>query len=176
MGDYFQTVVDIDAAPEDVEVLASRVVDWLVDEQVVLPEQTFEMLGRPVHSPGRRWDDVMEWPGQGADGLAVVRRRTVFWGSLGSEGAPVCPHCSAPTAETSGLDALAAWNETGSAELWCPACGRSELLPEWTWQDDRFACGHLGFEVWNAARLRPEFVAELGRVLGHRVRKVSGKL
>ncbi|MFF3689658.1 hypothetical protein [Streptomyces sp. NPDC002187] len=176
MGDYFQTIVDVDAAPEDVEVLASRAVGWLVDEKVVLAEQTYEMLGRPVYLPGRRWDDVMERPGQGTDGLAVIRGRTVFWGSLGSDGPPVCPNCSAPAAEKSGLDALVAWNETGSAELRCPACGRSELLPEWTWQDDRFACGHLGFEVWNAARLRPEFVAELGRVLGHRVRKVSGKL
>ncbi|MFD6278821.1 hypothetical protein ACFWFI_25140 [Streptomyces sp. NPDC060209] len=176
MGDCFQTIVDVDAVPEDVETLASRAVAWLVDEKIVLAEQTYEMLGRPVYSPGRRWDDVTEWPGHGTDGLAVIRGRTVFWGSLGSSGVPVCPNCSAPADERSGLEALVAWNGTGSTELRCSACGRGEPLPEWTWQDDRFACGHLGFEIWNAARLRPEFVAELGRALGHRIRMVSGKL
>ncbi|MFF8280055.1 hypothetical protein ACF05T_28845 [Streptomyces lateritius] len=55
-------------------------------------------------------------------------------------------------------------------------CDRMLPLPEWTWEDDRFAFTHLGFEVWNAVRLRPEFGAEFGRVLGHRIRTVAGKL
>ncbi|WP_371619475.1 hypothetical protein [Streptomyces sp. NBC_00454] len=67
----------------------------------MLAEQTHEMLGRPVFLPGRRWDEAVEWPGRGADGLAVIRARTVFWGSLSSEGAPVCPNCAAPAAESS---------------------------------------------------------------------------
>ncbi|MFF3320160.1 hypothetical protein ACFYV5_32330 [Streptomyces sp. NPDC003035] len=69
-----------------------------------------------------------------------------------------------------------AWQRTGTAEMRCPACDRWGALPEWTWEDNRFALAHLGFEVWNAARLRPEFVAEVGRVLGHRIRTVAGKL
>ncbi|WP_405525825.1 hypothetical protein OG592_40405 [Streptomyces avidinii] len=89
---------------------------------------------------------------------------------------PLCPHCAAPAAAAPWPEALGAWYRTGAAPLRCPGCGRSEALPEWAWEDDRFALAHLGFEAWNAARLRPEFVAGFGRVLGHRVRTVAGKL
>lgn len=152
-------------------------VAWLVAEGIVCPEQRYEVLGRPVYSPGPRWGDVTQWPVRGScDGLAVRTGRTVFWGSLGSDGSPLCPHGAAPAAAAPWPEALDAWYRTGAAPLRCPGCGRSEALPEWAWEDDRFALAHLGFEIRNAARLRPEFVAGFGRVLGHRVRTVAGKL
>ncbi|WP_053701506.1 hypothetical protein [Streptomyces sp. WM6368] len=64
----------------------------------------------------------------------------------------------------------------GRAALSGAGCGDAQALPEWGWQEDRFALAHLGFEVWNAARLRPEFVAGFARVLGHRIRTVEGRL
>lgn len=177
MGDHFQTIADIDATPEQAEELGARVVAWLVAEGIVHAERTYEMLGKSVYSPGPRWDDVTQRPEQGGcDGLAVVTSGTVFWGSLGSDGSPVCPHCSEPAPGAPWPEAMDAWHSTGAAELDCPACDRPVPLPEWTWEDDRFAFAHLGFEIWNAARLRPEFVAEFGRVLGHRIRTVAGKL
>jgi hypothetical protein len=177
MGDCFQTIADIDATPEEAAALGARVVAWLVAEGIVRAERTYEMLGRPVHAAGPRWDEATEWPQPGGfDGLAVITGRTVFWGCLGSDGSPVCPHCAAPAATAPWPDALVAWQRTGTAEMRCPACDRWGALPEWTWEDNRFALAHLGFEVWNAARLRPEFVAEFGRVLGHRIRTVAGKL
>ncbi|MFF8609630.1 hypothetical protein ACF06X_27315 [Streptomyces sp. NPDC015346] len=176
MGDYFQTIADIDATAEEAEALGARVVAWLVSEGVVHAERTSEMLGRPVYSPGPRWDDVTQWPKQSTDGLAVITRRTVFWGSLGSDGSPVCPHCSARADVAPWPGAVEVWRRTGTAELRCPACGRMVPLAEWAWEDDRFAFAHLGFEIWNAALLRPEFVAGFGRVLGHRIRTLAGKL
>ncbi|MFI8345563.1 hypothetical protein ACIF8W_36665 [Streptomyces sp. NPDC085639] len=177
MGDHFQTIVDIDAAPGQAQELGARVVAWLVAEGVVCAGQRYEMLGRPVYSPGPRWDEVAQWPARdGCDGLAVVTGRTVFWGSLGCDGAPLCPGCAAPAPTAPWPQAVDDWYRSGVAVLRCPGCGDAQALPEWGWQDDRFALAHLGFEVWNAARLRPEFVAGFARILGHRIRTVAGRL
>ncbi|GGT85248.1 MULTISPECIES: hypothetical protein [Streptomyces] len=177
MGDCFQTIADIDATAEEAGALGARVVTWLVTEGIVRAERRYEMLGRPVYSPGPRWDDVTEWTNEGGcDGLAVITDPTVFRGSLGSDGSAVCPHCSARATAAPWPEAAEIWHRTGTAELPCPVCDRMVPLPEWTWEGDRFAFAHLGFEIWNAARPRPEFVAEFGRVLGHRIRTVAGKL
>ncbi|MEU6476636.1 hypothetical protein ABZ858_07045 [Streptomyces sp. NPDC047017] len=177
MGDCFQTIVDIDASPGEAEALGARVVAWLVAEQIVLAEQTYEMFGKPVYSPGPRWDDVTERrvPG-GCDGLTAVTGPSVFWGSLGADASPVCPRCSSPATDAPWPEAVHTWQTAGAATLRCPTCGCPVPLPEWCWTDDSFAFAHLGFEIWNAARLRPGFVAEFGRVLGHRIRTVAGKL
>lgn len=177
MGDHFQTIADVDATAEDAEARAARVVAWLVAEGIVLPERTYEMFGKPVYSPGPRWDEVTQWPCEGGcDGLAVITGRTVFWGSLGSDMIPVCPHCSAAGTTAPWQEAMDAWHGTGAGDLRCPACGLLAPLPEWTWEDDCFAFAHLGFEIWNSAVLRPEFIAGFGRILGPRIRTVAGKL
>lgn len=187
MGDYFQTIVDLDATAEEAEGRTERVVAWLVAEDVVLAERRYYMLGKLVYSPGPRWAEMTEEPRrEGADGLAVVTGRTVFFGSLGSDGSPVCPRYSeaaaigrwtaAEGARDPFSEAMDTWYATGAAEVRCPACGRPVPLPEWTWEHDRFAFAYLGFEFWNGARLLPRFMAGFGRVLGHRIRVVAGKI
>ncbi|MFF9869929.1 hypothetical protein ACF1G0_31790 [Streptomyces sp. NPDC013953] len=81
-----------------------------------------------------------------------------------------------PSSTAPWSEAVDTWHRSGAADLWCPACDRMVPPREWTWEDNRFAFPHLGFEIWNAARLRPAFVAAFGRVLGHRIRTVAGKL
>lgn len=188
MGDSFQTIVDLDAPPEESEALAERVVAWLVAEQIVQAERTDAGFGKPMHATGPRWPLMTDerWHHLPCDGLAVVTGRTVFFGALGSGGSPVCPRCAQPVALTRWTDtaegagpfpaAVETWHRTGTALVRCAACDRPAPLTDWTWEHDEFAFACLGFEFWNGPPLRPEFITEVGRVLGHRIRLMAGKV
>ncbi|MET9952875.1 hypothetical protein ABZ135_15165 [Streptomyces sp. NPDC006339] len=177
MGSTFQAVVDLDATAGEAPALAERVVAWLVGAGVLLPERKDVGDGKGWYAEGPRWAAVTdERRYVGGDGLAAVTGRTVFWSPQGGDA--VCPSCAAVLEGRAALfsPAIDAWWRTGEAEVDCPACGRTVPLAAWEWGPDGFAFAYLGFEVWNGPPLRPGFVAEVGRVLGHRVRLVRGKI
>ncbi|MFJ4341849.1 hypothetical protein [Streptomyces sp. NPDC088915] len=181
MGSHYQTIVDLDATPEEAEALGARVAAWLVEEGIAVAEEGFSHHDRPVLTPGPRWSyvtDERRW--LSTDGLAIVTGRTVFFGSMGIGGSAVCPHCAeVASGEDERLpfsEAMDTWYATGEAAVRCPACRRSVPLPAWEWENDFFAFAHLGIEHWNGPPLRPEFIAEVTRVLGHRTRLVAGKI
>ncbi|MFD9190513.1 hypothetical protein ACFWCA_20055 [Streptomyces phaeochromogenes] len=202
MGDHFQTVVDVDATADEAQVLAARVVEWLVAEGIVLGERTDCVLGRPLgHPPGPNWRRAVEespdWDPW--DGLAVHTERTVFDSGQGGPESVTCPRCETTTplsGETYDEDyevsreaepdngawprfaaAMGTWHETGAATVDCPACARPVALTDWIWEDDYYALGNLGLEFWNWPELRPDFIQEISRLLGgHRTGYVWGKL
>ncbi|MFF0030560.1 hypothetical protein ACFYS7_20635 [Streptomyces avermitilis] len=72
--------------------------------------------------------------------------------------------------------AIEVWHATGAATVACPACAHPVPLADWTWNDDCFAFGHLGFEFWNWPEFTPGFRADIARILdGHRTAYVWGK-
>ncbi|WP_426362023.1 hypothetical protein [Streptomyces sp. E-08] len=170
MSSSFQTVVDLDATAEDAVAHGARVAAWLVGEAIV------EL---PQYGPGPRWERATGFrEARGSEGLSVVTGRTVFF-SPQHVGPPVCPHCAAVYGEghrevfSAVMDA---WWETGRADVSCPACERVVPLAAWEWAGDGFAFAYLGFEFRDGPALLPEFVTELGRLLGHRTRLVRGRI
>lgn len=192
MGDHFQTIVDLDAGPQDAPALAQRVVDWLVTEGIVLAERTDCVLGQPLgHPPGPNWhravaEDDADW--KPSDGLAVHTGRTAFHGGQGGAEAARCPRCATTvrlyTEDWDLIDeawapfdrAIDVWLATGAADVGCPACAAVVPLPDWSWTDDFYAFAHLGFEFWNWPEFTEEFRARVSELLGgHRTVHVWGK-
>lgn len=191
MGDHFQTIVDLDASPVEASALAGRVLDWLVQEGIVLAERTDCVLGAPSgNPPGAHWSKAVadcDW--KPTDGLNIETGLTVFHGGQGGAQHAACPQCARRTDfytetwdEVEGAwepfgEAIDAWYKTGSAAVTCQHCGLPSDLRAWTWADDYFAFAHLGFEFWNWPEFSPRFLAEFAQVLdGHRVVRVWGKL
>ncbi|MCX4846166.1 hypothetical protein [Streptomyces sp. NBC_00893] len=59
----------------------------------------------------------------------------------------------------------------------CPSCARPSGIDRWSWEDDYYACGHLGFTFWGWAELTSDFTREIGRRPGgHRTVLLAGKL
>ncbi|CAM5690697.1 hypothetical protein STENM223S_02905 [Streptomyces tendae] len=53
MGDHFQTIVDLDAGPDEAATYAERGLAWLISEGIVSAERTDCVLGAPLgHPPG----------------------------------------------------------------------------------------------------------------------------
>ncbi|MFE5729702.1 hypothetical protein ACFQ7A_02145 [Streptomyces sp. NPDC056528] len=180
MGSHYQTIVDLDATPEEAEALGARVAAWLVEEGIAVAGEGFSHHDQSVLTPGPRWSCVTDERRRlSTDGLAIVTGRTVFFGSMSTGGSPVCPRCaevaSGEGERSSFSEAMDTWYATGEAAVRCPACRRTVSLPAWEWENDCFAFAYLGVEHWNGPPLRPEFVSGVARVLGHRTRLLVGK-
>ncbi|WP_436774084.1 hypothetical protein [Yinghuangia sp. YIM S09857] len=195
MGDWFQTIVDTEATPEEAQELAANVLAWLISDGIVSAERTDCVLGADAgHAPGARHGEAVVDPDPElvdvwSNGLHVTVERTVFDAGQGEPSAVTCPHCAvemrlvdeywSPVEETWDLfaDATESWADDYDEPVACPSCGRTARVHTWIWADDYFAFGHLGFTFWNWPALRPEFVVELSsRLGGHRTVLLEGKL
>ncbi|MEU0436225.1 hypothetical protein [Streptomyces sp. NPDC006290] len=191
MGSHFQTVVDLDATQADAQALAAGALDWLVKEGIVRAELTNCVLGAPLgHPPGPLWAKAVtqeDW--EPSDGLKIETGRTVFHGGQGDAMFAVCPHCASQvplyTDEWDVIEgawepfgkAIETWHGAGRAAITCPRCHRAGDLTAWTWDDDYYAFGYLGFEFWDWPEFSPSFLERFRRALsGHRVVLVGGKL
>ncbi|MFF3330393.1 hypothetical protein ACFYWX_12675 [Streptomyces sp. NPDC002888] len=186
MGDTFQTIVDLDASPQDAPSLALPVVEWLVAEGIVLADAKpgWALGDRPAHPPGPHWHKAVADARFGApEGLAVYTEHHIFY-SLNSPGphTVTCPRCTTASVEEGGLaerfgTATSTWYETGSADVECPACAESVPLSAWRWSDNSLAFAYLGFEFWNWPALAEEFRARMAEFLdGHSTAYLMGKL
>ncbi|WP_301176109.1 hypothetical protein [Actinomadura geliboluensis] len=194
MGDYFQTLADIHAAPEDADRLAADIRDWLIASGVISPDRTDCVLGAPTgHPPGPRVNDVVDgtddsWRDLWSNGLDIKTGQTVFDAGQGEPWAVTCPHCTTEytlVSETFELvleawepfrDVVHGWDEGDKVVKTCPTCERPVDPQAWQWADDYFALGHLGFTFWNWPPLRPDFIAALAARLGHPPVHLEGKL
>ncbi|WP_327709551.1 hypothetical protein OG912_13600 [Streptomyces sp. NBC_00464] len=195
MGDYFQTIVDLDATERDAQELGARVLEWLIAEGIVAAERTDCVLGGDGygHAPGPHFTKAVEDPDPvdlWSNGLHVQTGRTVFDSGQGDAGAATCPLCRT---EIRLVDEVwepieSAWDPfKGRFQDWaegggegivhCPSCGGSSGIDRWSWEDDYYACGQLGFTFWGWAELTSGFTREVGRRLGgHRTVLLAGKL
>lgn len=193
MGDWFQTIVDVQASHDEADALAAHVREWLISAGVVSAERTDCVLSADLgYPPGPDADAVVDpssWDVPWQGGLDITVGRTVFDAGQGEPMAVTCPYCSA----TVGLvdeyfelvdeawepfrEVVHGWDEGRDVVIPCAACGRPVEPNSWKWADDYFALAHLGFRFWNWPPLRPEFVAEFTRHLAdHRTVLLEGKL
>lgn len=194
MGDRFQTVVDLDATERDARDLGARVLDWLVAEGIVNAERTDCVLDGDGygHAPGPHYAKAVDDPepvGLWSNGLHIETGRTVFDSGQGDAGAVSCPLCEAEirlvddaweplgAAWAPFAGKLRDWADGGTGSVNCPSCARPSGIDRWSWEDDYYACGQLGFTFWNWAELTFDFTWDLGRRLGgHRTAVLRGKL
>jgi len=168
MSDGYQILADVDAREDGAEPLAAAARSWLAAAGVV------EVTG----APGPRYADAVVEASAALlatrpNGLEVVTGRTVFHGDGADRVA--CPGCAAAADWDWLSDAIGDWHAGGDGRRACPACGRTLGLNDWAWEP-AWAFALLGLRFWNWPPLRPAFVAEVGRLLGHRIVVVAGRL
>lgn len=186
VGDWFQTIADLDATSEEAPGLASGLVAWLVAGGIVGAERTDCVLGADEgHPPGPRCTEAFDGPDFGLltlgwNGLVAWWGRSVV--DPGQGGGEVgCPHCDTIESFDEPLgaaffEAIDAWYAQRPSDTTCRHCGRTIGINDWRWTDGAWAFANLGLTFWNWPPLRDDFVAGISRRLGHRVRLVAGKL
>jgi hypothetical protein len=189
MGSWYQVIADLEATEDEAEALGAWVLDWLVTTGVVVAEPTDCVLGGVEHAPGPNYTTALDGPDEllltlRANGVEIITGRTIFY-SMGTERI-TCPRCGyavgpdgrdLPTdpAWTELTDRFFEWLEGGSGDLPCPGCKRLLGLNDWEWSPP-WAFGNLGVRFWNWNPLTPAFVAEVSKLLGHKVVCPNGKV
>lgn len=184
MSDQSQSIVDLDATAKKAPKLSRLVMEHLFEKQIASRKPSNCVLGPPAgHSPGSKWSDACEgkpkssFLARKSNGVAVCVERSVF--DAGANGIDVvCPKCLTHVDEMSDewTEAVGSWFEGNERAAWtCPKCLRSARLNDWNGPFP-WAFGNLGFTFWNWPPLSPEFVSDIGRVLGHRVKLVRQHL
>lgn len=189
MGDWFQTIADVEATPNEAERLVAAVLAWLVESGIVLAETTDCALSDLGHAPGPRYATAVVEADPGlltsrTNGVEFITGRTVFY-SMGAEHV-MCPHCGQLAALTDERgnpndawhalsDTIGVWFDGGRGEHPCPGCGHLVGLNEWTWSPP-WGFGHLGITFWNWPQLNPSFLSEVSQRLGHRTVHPCGKM
>lgn len=192
MGDYGQTLCDVDAGDDEAEALKERLRAWLVNKRIVGPDITDCVLSReggypPAENYGYavhgREVSRLDLPRPGVNGMEIEVGRHVYWGAdLEAVICPRCHHRESMTPRDDGRwdtafnDAIGEWLAGGPGWVPCLACGAKNGLNDWDWGYP-WGFGALGVTVWNWDELSPDFIAEMSEVLdGHRVIHCSYKL
>lgn len=157
MGSSFQSIVDIEAAADEADALADRLLAWLVE----------------------RGDVKLDWVTRnqtGIEGLVIDTRRRVYFSLTGDQYVH-CPHCIEPTTLEHHLgDVVSDWYDAGGSGLTdCPSCRREVGLNDWHWSPP-WAFGYLGFTFWGWDWFDDAYLAEVSALLGHRIVHPYGKL
>ncbi|MBV8880248.1 MAG: hypothetical protein JO332_09810 [Planctomycetaceae bacterium] len=185
MADYFQSVVDPQAALDQADHLARHVVAWLAEQGVVRATPSEQggydrgpqalSIARPEPlRPGHESIPPVH------SHLQVLIGRMTHPDDLSEFHEPraCCPSCAKPADHVDGEWQAATQDWVGGdddAVLRCAACGKETPVIAWVY-DRRYAYGNLAFRFWNWPPLKPSFLDELRRELGHPLVLVEGKL
>jgi hypothetical protein len=189
VGDWFETIADVEAAADEADGLAAATLAWLVNTGVVLAEPTTCVLSGLAHAPGPQYATAVTEADPGllslrTNGVQVITGRTVFF-SMGADRV-TCPACGHSTelSDQGGQpnhawhelsETIGVWFDGGTGTHACLNCGNLVDLNDWTWSPP-WGFGYLGITFWNWPPLAPHFLAEVSRRLGHRTVHPSGKM
>ncbi len=190
VGDYFITLVDVEATAEQAAGLANSLTRWLVETGVAQASTCTHALGAGTgHAPGPRWTEVVVQPDALPPGLRtgieVGLGARVYDSGRGEYDGVACPHCGGfldfadpATGEPTELaDTPPVAPEDDDAATLCPHCATPVDFNDWEWSGDgQLAFGHLSVRFWNWPQLNPDFVAQVGERLGHRLIVLAGTL
>jgi hypothetical protein len=182
MGNYYQTIADLDAEEHSAEASVDCVRKSLISRGIIAPRQTDCVLGHSNgHAPGDNYTAAVEEPCSHlfqlrTNGVAFIAKRSVFYSCGVGEITLLCSSCAKQSpVDSLWRNALDDWyTARGRGMLACVQCGIESPITEWQ-HAPPFAFGCLGIEFWNWPPLRQEFVQTIGQLLGHRLRLVYGK-
>ena len=181
MGDWAQSIVDVDVKGDEAAELGERLTAWLVDTGVIASELTDCVLGSPVgHPPGTHYaardrchrrpaEPVAQrcrdrrWPHRVLHDGSAWRDVSEVWSVRGARvGGQPLPHDVRYRDERLVLRYRYRGHQLFElrSRQWAQRLGLGSAPV-------RF--GELGVTFWNWHPLAREFVAEVGGFLGHRV-------
>lgn len=186
MADYFQTIVDIQAKADQADHLARHVVGWLAEKGVVKANPSEE--GGYDRGPGAMEIALPSLvPPEGRESIPPVHHHLqVLIGRMTHadnmsefrEPNASCPSCDKPLEDADGLWQAATQDWIGGdddAALRCPECGKESPVTGWRY-GPRYGYGNLAFRFWNWPPLKPTFLDDVRRELGHSIVLVEGIL
>jgi len=163
----------------DVQVVAEKVIDFLLARQVITANPRRDALLQPsIWAAGQGWLSVLQphpefWRHLVNNGVDVVLERELHH-PLEYYEQPTCGGCHALLDQDVHHAALDVWLAGSEPTLSCRACGWSALVGDWpvTWAA---AIGAPAVVFHNWPPLNTAFIAELRAVMGGRTQLVQSR-
>ncbi len=190
MGDYYSTVVDLEATDENMDASAQIIIDWLVERNIILPDLSSCIMSNDKlgYAPGSNYwypfADVKEDCHDQhlrlhINGLEVVTKRHVTFDYQGRFDGMICPNCQAINPTTQDAEwgkAVEDWhNYTSEGNIACKQCSFVDRVAKWPHVDPWFF-SHLSFVFWNWPPFSQRFLDEFSKEINHPVAVLYGKL
>jgi hypothetical protein len=181
MGDYFVTITDTEATPDEAEALGRQIVQWLIEREILTPDSNEDcVLGGVGYPPGPKAAQAVEHPENiglfSVCGMKVNTGRSIQWTN---DVAAWCPRCDSQQSGARFEDrwflAAREWSDGEAGTIRCESCGVASPITSYRQGDFPWGFGNLSFEFWNWNILKDEFVQEIARRLGHNVTVSAGK-
>jgi DNA-directed RNA polymerase subunit RPC12/RpoP len=170
MSDSYKSIVPINVKKDEVESIASKVLDWLTAKKIIKNEITDCTLGENGYPPSENYKSIIEghdydfttlW----TNGLAIIKNREVFENGGNGLEEINCPTCGTNIIEQDWQQAIEEWyNETGKDSMKCPHCNSQESITQYHFVP-MWAFGELGFKFWNWPDFKPSFIEEFEKVV-----------
>jgi hypothetical protein len=182
MGDYYQSIVDIEASVHEALALSIKVRNWLIEAGIVEGMMTKCVLSydRMGFRPGKNYLQVVDTSFTQTfipdiNGMEMIIGRNVIYPLNQGETVVKCAVCQTEVDSSEWTQAITEWYEEQPSSLSCAHCQSaisvSDLIFEPQW-----GFGNLGFKFWNWQPIKDSFIAKIGELLGHKVVFVNGKL
>jgi hypothetical protein len=174
VSESYWLLIDSHATLDEAPALAATVIQLLLERQILAPVPAVpEIRSRWRGEAGAAAESacvVDQGDDPGFHDFEVWVGRQVYSSSLG-DFAPeraICRHCASEVDDADAIkSACSAWHDGNDrAALACPDCGQSSPLRTWDF-DKAGGIGNLAFLFWSWPDLRPGFIRDLERVLGH---------
>lgn len=183
MSDYFIAIVPVDVARDGANDLSRKVIDWLIEKEIILGSMTDCVLGGNKnlgYGPGTKYKDAVEGD-QGylvelvTNGVQISIGRMVFDNGGNGLDKVICPVCSANNIDEDWGDATGAWYENQIGRLTCSQCGRESSITAYAFEPT-WAFGEFGLTFWNWPALTDKFLEDLKQFMQKDIKIVYGRL
>ena len=135
MGDCYQVIADLDAKLEEAEVVASRLREWMIAQEIIIPAKTDCVLSETHgHAPGKNYAKAVKKESPflfrlKTNGVHIISERTVFY-AAGDKITLVCSACGARfKSNDAWSEAVDDWYKAGGVGAYpCEVCGVKEPI------------------------------------------------
>jgi hypothetical protein len=178
MARRFEAIVCIDVTLPKAAEVGERLRQWLLREEVLLPDLDDEQAHMAGPKAGLTTSALWgESPAGGPDphltaAANLIVGRNIYWSEWGHNlYCPVCQYTFEPE-DDEALEAMAQWQRGEPArEVGCPDCELRKPLTDW---DSDFGYGNLGIEFWDWPPLAYWFVHRVQRLTDSRITVACG--
>ncbi len=181
VSDHYTSIVSENTNPTDCKKLAVKVISFLEEKKIVQKELSNCVLGLNGHKPAENFASILERQNEGlqdlkTNGVEIITERKVFENGANGLEQVNCPKCGKNQIGEDWAEALGNWYEKSESDLLkCSDCLSENPITEFHFEPN-WAFGDFGLIFWNWGIFKREFLIELEKVIGTKLKIVYGKV
>lgn len=182
MSDNYISLVSEKLNGTNAKKTAEKLIKFLSEQKIIENKLTDCVLGSPNgYPPGINYRKALRKPELDLSELKIngvqfsIKKQVFDNGGNGLQEVN-CPNCGANTIDDGWENSLDNWhNGITNDNVKCKNCGAENSITKFVFKPT-WAFGNFGITFWNWSELNQEFIAELEKIVGTNLKKMSGRI